>query len=286
VNQDHQASSAPGAFPFATVTMAVERVVGLAGPYLAQLLDKAQPTPALLKALADELQKGIVNPRAVSHPELLDPDTYWNQALWPQAAAVVKHARHVLVEASQELHPSVLAAERDLTAWLDQHILERASAAARDPSAARDDAIDAIADRCEQLHNLVATVGHLTPTFDALTALRSDLDAQRHRKAEADVRRGDAAQLLPELDPITARRVLDESPEAVVTRRDAELRAMAPWRHQELAVFAHEQARRAVAADVDQMVERLTDPILDMGQRLVSNYDRVTAGTEQREAIS
>jgi hypothetical protein len=285
VNQDHHASSSPGEFPFATLSTAVERVVGIAGPYLAQLLDKAQPTPALLKALADELQKGLGNPKAVAHPELLDADTYWNQALWPQAAAVVKHARNVLVEASQELHPPVLAAERDLILWLEQYVLEQASAIAHDASAARDDAIDAVADRCEQLHNVVASVGRISPRFDALAAMRFELDGQRRRRAESDVRRGDPGALVPELDLETARRVIDETPEAVVLRRDAELRAVAPWRHQELALFAHEQARRAVAADVDQMVERLTDPILDMGQRLVVHYDRATAGVPQHESL-
>ena len=262
--------------PFAATAAAVARVAAIAGPYLVQLLDKAQPTPAMLRALADELHKGAANPRSVSHPELLDPDVYWQQAVWPQASAAVRHARAVLAEASEELRPSVLAAERDLGTWLEQYVADEGAAHAADPTAAREAAIDAIAERCEQLHNTVAAIAVLRPATDGVERLRADLDANRRRQAEADVRKRRPEALLPDLDPDDARAVLAADADAVVARRDAELRGELPWRHQELAVFAHEQARYTLAADVDLMVERLTDPILEMGQRLVVRYDELT----------
>jgi hypothetical protein len=63
------------------------------------------------QALAEELQRAVAKPKSVAHPELVDPDVYWQRSLWPQASAVVKAARTVLVEVAAQLQPTIPAAE-------------------------------------------------------------------------------------------------------------------------------------------------------------------------------
>jgi hypothetical protein len=171
----------PGASPDAPgLAGDVERAVAFAGPYLEGLLARSVPTPAVLRALAEELRKARAG-RSVAHPELVDPDVYWQQAAWPQAASVVKHARRALVQLAEELESSREGEERSLDAWIATRVEQDALVPADQRDAVRDIAIDDIAARCERMHRTFERLAAVHPDRTALVAARAAVDADcRH----------------------------------------------------------------------------------------------------------
>ena len=270
------ASDAPG------VEGAVDRAVAYAGPFLAGLVARSAPTSVVLRALADELTRARTGGRSVAHPELLDADAYWQKSAWPQAAAIVKHARRVLIELADELESPVRASEQVIEKWLVAQVQETAGAREQDPVAARDAAIDAIAARCEAVHRVVERLLTVVPPATAVETARVEVDQSIARKAVEEVKasRDEVATAHPELDRAAFKELWTQTYDARVAQRSIELRAEVPFRHQELLVTAFELALDAIAQDVKAMVAELTEPILGIGERLVRRYDEIVVDAD------
>lgn len=235
-------------FPAATIT--VQRVLAAGGPALAQVVDRALPTPAMLKALADEVRKAVTQPTSVAHPELADPQNFWREAAFPQASALVRQFRALLVELSTELAPIVDNARPDFEAWLKGMALGELRARLDDPAASRARAIDQIAGKCGELHTIIARATELVPAATLLEELRAGLAQGRRKQADA----------LAKQERI--------SPEEA----DLRLRAEAPHRHQELLLDAFAMALDTLRNDLDAMVKQLTGPIFGLGEQMVLAY--------------
>jgi hypothetical protein len=264
---------------FGAALATVNRVVQVAGSTLADIVAQTQPTSGLLRSLADELQRAQVKPKSVAHPELVDPDVYWQRSLWPQASAVVKAARTVLVEVASQLREVVPAAQNEMQQWLNWRAYETQQQRAADPEHVRGMVVDEIAARCEELHRIVEMVGVLRPPLHSIDQLQSELDDRRRREAGNDVKktRSDYERQHGDVDQRALRQHWDDTFEQRVAVRDAELRATLPWRHQDLAIDAHRQLRATIGRDIDDMIEDLTAPILSTGQKLVQMYDQIVA---------
>jgi hypothetical protein len=264
---------------FGAAIATVNRVVQVAGDPLANMVEQAQPSPGLLRALAEELQRAVAKPKSVPHPELVDPDAYWQRSLWPQASAVVKAARALLVQVAAQLQPIVPAAEAEMQAWLNWRAYETQQHRAADPEHVRGLIVDEIAARCEELHHIVEMVGVLRPPLDAIERLQSELDDRRRKEAINDLKksRSDYERQNSGIDARVLRQHWEDTFEQRIETRDAELRATLPWRHQDLAIDAHRKLRIALGRDIDDMIEDLTNPILLIGERLVQMYDHLVS---------
>ena len=273
----HPQNAQPEPMLFGAAIATVNRVVQVAGGPLANIVEQAQPSPGLLRALAEELQRAVAKPKSVAHPELVDPDVYWQRSLWPQASAVVKAARGLLVEVAEQLRPAIPAAESEMQAWLNWRVYETQQHRAADPEHVRGLIVDEIAARCEELHHIAAMVGVLCPPLDAIERLQSELDDRRRKEAISDLKksRGDFERQHHDIESRVLRRHWEDTFEQRVATREAELRATLPWRHQDLAIDAHRKLRLALAHDIDDMIEDLTRPILEIGERLVQMYDQL-----------
>lgn len=180
------AALAAAAARFPALQSSLERSLQGAGPYLADLIERAAPTQSVLHALSDELARAERNPRSVAHPELLDPDTYWAKAAWPQAAAMVTRARQALLTIADDLAPAVAGTERILEELVDQLAQQHLAAGVDPPSAQRDRdaAIDAIALHCEAIHRTVERLSSLAPPLDRFASLRAGIGGRSRRHQE------------------------------------------------------------------------------------------------------
>jgi hypothetical protein len=277
VHPQQPQNAQPELMLFGAAIATVNRVVQVAGGPLASIVEQAQPSPGLLRALSDELQRAVAKPKSVAHPELVDPDVYWQRSLWPQATAVVKAARALLVEVAAELQPTIPAAEAEMQAWLNWRAYETQQHRAADPDHVRGLIVDEIAARCEELHHIIEMVGVLRPPLDSIERLQSELDDRRRKDAVNDLKKSkaDYERQNSGIDARVLRQHWDDTFEQRVAIRDAELRAVLPWRHQDLAIDAHRKLRLALARDIDDMIEDLTRPILVIGERLVQMYDQL-----------
>ena len=262
---------------FGAAIATVNRVVQVAGTPLASIVEQAQPTPNLLRSLGEELQRAVTKPKSVPHPELVDPDVYWQRSLWPQASAVVKAARALLVEVAAELQPAIPAAEAEMQAWLNWRAYETQQHRAADPDHVRELIVDEIATCCEELHHILEMVSVLRPPIDAIERLQSELDDRRRKEAIVEVKKSKSEyeRQNNHLDSRVVKQHWEDTFEQRVATREAELRAVLPWRHQDLAIDAHRKLRMALAHDIDDMIEDLTTPILEIGERLVQMYDQI-----------
>jgi hypothetical protein len=277
VHPQHPQSGQQETLLFGAAIAMVNRVVQVAGSTLADIVAQAQPTPGLLRSLAEELQRAQTKPKSVAHPELVDPDVYWQRSLWPQASAVVKAARTVLVEVASQLDEVVPAAQTEMQAWLNWRAYETQQQRAADPEHVRGLIVDEIAARCEELHHIIEMVGVLRPPLDSVEQLQHELDERRRRDAASDVKksRSEFERQHSGTDQRLLRQHWDETFDQRVAVRDAELRATLPWRHQDLAIDAHRQLRVTLGRDIDDMIDHLTQPILAIGQKLVQMYDQI-----------
>jgi hypothetical protein len=277
VHPQHTQSDPPVPMLFGAAIATVNRVVQVAGEPLAQIVEQAQPTPSMLRTLGEELQRALAKPRTVPHPELVDPDIYWRLSCWPQASAVVKTARVLLVEVAAELRTIIAPAETEMQAWLNWRAYETQQQRAADPQHVRELIVDEIASRCEELHHIIEMVGVLRPPLDAVDRLQAELDDRRRKEAIADLKRSrvDYERQNSNLDPRVVKQYWDETFDQRIATREAELRAVLPWRHQDLAIDAHRKSRTTLGRDIDDMIEDLTAPILVVGERLVQMYDQL-----------
>jgi hypothetical protein len=257
----------------------IERAVAFAGPYIEGLLAKSVPTVVVLRTLAAELTRASTRTKNVAHPELLDADLYWEKSAWPQAAAVVKHARRALVELAQELESSVRGKEQMLDGWLTVQVEAEAMARAEDPDAVRDRTIDGIAVQCTAIHRTIEGLAAIRPDRMSIIAARREIDEARHRRAVEDVKssRDEVASAHPELDRDAFKQMWLDTLDARVAERDHFLLGETPHRHQDLLVRAFEAAIDAIDVDITAMITQLTEPILGIGERVVRRYDDAVA---------
>jgi hypothetical protein len=227
---------------FAGVVASVNRVVSVAGSHLAPLVEQSQPTPNLLKAIAEELSRAVVKPKSV------------------------KAGRRILAEAAEELKPAVSGAERELQAWVNFRAFETAEHRAVDPHHTREVVVDEIAQLCQELHEIIVMVSVLRPPLEVVDAVQADLDDRRRKEAAKELQKTHSGDQLRD----------------AVLHREAELRAEVPWRHQDLAIEAHRLVRETLGGDVDDMIEVVTQPILAIGERAVQLYDMVTTQSATR----
>ncbi len=238
---------------FPTAVERVTRVIAAGTPAIGQTVERALPTPHVLKVLADEVRKAVASPKSVAHPELADPDAFWRQSAFPQASAMVRQLRAVLVELATELAPVVEASRPDFETWLRGLALGDLRARRDDPVAARAKAIDQIAGRCGELHKVIATASSLVPEATRLEELRAGLAQGRRKQAES----------------------LAKQEQCSVEQADARLRAEPPHRHQDLLLDAFEMALATLRTDVEAMVAQLTAPIFGLGEQMVISYGAV-----------
>ena len=68
----------------------IREIVEDVGQRIAAIVEPATPTASLLASLGDELNTASADPSSVPHPELVDPDAYWEAAVKPQSPGVVR----------------------------------------------------------------------------------------------------------------------------------------------------------------------------------------------------
>lgn len=256
----------------------IREVVADTGRRVASIIDPVVPTASFLASLADELAAARADEASVPHPELLDPEAYWEATVKPQGSYVRRTADEVLEYAEARILAHVAEAESELEAIVGR----RAQSTSAADGATRAAVIDDIATHCQTLHHLVAGLIAVLPPADQLEIARQGYDDARRRRAVSDVET---------LKPIYLREAGgDENHQRFaeqqwtetfadrVSHRDLMLRAEVPWRHQELALIGYERVREHLEATVDDAVARLQQPLLEVGARLVRLYD--TAATQ------
>lgn len=254
----------------------IREVVEDAGERVAAIVEPATPTASFLASLGDELSAVSTDPSSVPHPELADPDAYWEAAIKPQNQSVRRSVVTVLEYAESHISAHVRAAEAEL----EIEISERAAAAVADEPGARAGVIDDIARQCQVLHHLVAELIGILPSRDQLDLARQALDEARRQRAIGDVEALKPMYLREagggEEHQQFAEEQWSETFADRVTHRGLMLRGEVPWRHQELAVVGHERTRDQLETMIDEVVARLQQPLLELGARLVRRYDSVT----------
>lgn len=254
----------PSTVVFPLAIGAVERVLAAAAPVLERMFDTALPSAQTLRALGDEVRKAISQPKSVAHPELADPDVYWELAAFPQAASLVRQLRGVLVEVANELAPAVEGSRADFDAWLRAVVAAETPRRRVDPDASRNAVIDKIAERCAELHVIVTGAGDLLPSAGRIDALRSELAKSRRKRIEDEAKR--SGELLEVVE--------------------AQLRQDPPFRHQDLLLDGFAMAYESLKSDVKELVDHLTEPIFGLGERMVMSYDDVVALVESGPATA
>ncbi len=243
-------------FPLASSK--VERTLGVAIPAVGALFDAALPTAAALRQLGDAVRKAMNQKRSVAHPELADPDVYWTRSAFPKAAALVRQLRNLLVDLAAEVGPVVDGSQSDFELWMRAAVAAEAPRRRIDPEASRETIIDQIAERCGELHQIIAGLEQLSPGALRVEMLRIELRGQRRKRIEEEVRRsGDAPEVA-----------------------EARLRQHPPFRHQDLLLDAFDLALATFIADIAEMIEHLTAPIFGLGERMVMSYDAVVAAID------
>ena len=244
------------AFPLAVSK--VERSLGMAVPAVGAMFDAALPTAAALRQLGDAVRKALNQKKSVAHPELADPDVYWRLSAFPQAAKLVRQLRGLLVEIAAEVAPVVEGSQTDFELWMRAAVAAEAPRRRTDPDASREWVIDRIAERCGELHQIIAGLEQLSPGALRVEMLRIELRGLRRKRIDEEVRRsGDA--------PAVA---------------EARLRQDPPFRHQDLLLDAFDLALATFTSDIAEMIDHLTAPIFGLGERMVMSYDAVVAAID------
>jgi len=253
----------------------IREIVEDVGQRIAAIVEPAIPTASLLAALGDELSTASADPASVPHPELVDPDAYWEAAVKPQNQSVRRAVAAVLEYAESHISAQVVNAEAELAV----KISERGATASSDDVGVRAGVIDDIASQCQVLHHLVAELIGTLPSRDQMDLARQALDEARRQRAISDVEALKPMYLQEagggEEHQQFAEQQWSETFADRVTHRGLMLRGEVPWRHQELVVIGHERTREQLETMIDEVVTRLQQPLLEVGARLVRRYDSV-----------
>jgi hypothetical protein len=243
-------------FPLASSK--VERTLDVAIAAAGAMFEAALPTVTALRLLGDEVRKAVNQPKSVAHPELADPDVYWRLSAFPQAASLVRTLRGLLVQLAAEVAPVVEGSQLDFELWMRAAVAAEAPHRRVDPDASRGVVIDQIAERCGELHQIIAGLEQLAPGSLRIEALRIELTGLRRKRIDEEVRRSGVAPAIAE----------------------ARLRQGPPFRHQDLLLDAFDLACATFARDIAEMIDHLTAPIFGLGERMVMSYDAVVAAMD------
>lgn len=243
-----------------------------AGARIAAVLDPACPTASFLVALREELTRASTDPSSVPHPELVDPDSYWNASVKPQAIALNTTVAQIVTWLEERVIGIMEVAETSLKAMVDAAAEERV-----DPALVRADLADRIDARCMSLHHLMAEALAVVPDSASIEASRAALDEAVREQATEDVGALKDLYLREAGGDAEHQRFAEiqwaETLAERIAHRDALLRAEPPWRHQELALAGFEQTRAQVSAGVEEAVARLQTPLLEMRDLLLARFD-------------
>lgn len=237
------------------------------------LLEPACPDVTFLKALSDELAKAAAEPTSVPYPELIDPDTYWEASVKPQAKSLRDGVLGIVEWLENRVIKTMEVAEADLKQIVDLAAAETES----NPEATRREISDCIATRCTALHHQMAELLDVLPDRAALDEARAAHDEALVRRATTDVEGLRDAYLRDaggdDAHQAFAAQQWSETFADRVAHRQALLAGAAPWRHQELALVGYERARAESESLVEAAVARLQSPLGSMQQLLMERYD-------------
>lgn len=240
---------------------------------IAAVLDPACPTVEFLDALDAELRQAASDPDSVPYPELVDPDSYWEASVKPQARAVRTAAVTILEWLESRVINTMGVAEADLKQLVDT--------AASDPGvnseATRTDLERQVGERCGALRHQMAELLDVLPSLEPMERARARYLDSLRATAAADV---DGLKVVylreaggDDAHQRFAEQQWSETYSERIAHREALLAAAAPWRHQELALVGYERARTEVEGLVESAVARLQAPLGGMTGLLIARFD-------------
>ncbi len=237
-----------------------------------ELVDGASPTPDFLRKLGDSLQAAQ---RSGGRPEVVDPDRFWTETLWPRAGELGSKAEAIIAEGVAEIEGLLVGIESELIGWSKQMAWEASANGA--VIEGRTEAIDRIADRLESLHNSVAALAEAGPEPRVIDATRVVLHEHLARAGQETVRKERKPYLASAGSDPQSQRLAELQWEALVpdrlTQHEAALRGQLPWRHQEMALHAMAEAVARLRQRTQEAAERLTAPLFSLGERVVLAFD-------------
>ncbi len=237
------------------------------------LLEPACPNVTFLKALSEELSRATSDPQSVPYPELVDPDTYWEASVKPQAKALRDGVLGIVEWLEHRIIQTMEVAETDLKQMVDLAGADPGS----NPQAMRSEINDRVGKRCTALHHQMAELLNILPDRAPLDEARAAHDDALMRRSTTDVEGLRDAYLRDaggdDAHQAYAAQQWSETFADRVAHRQALLAGAAPWRHQELALVGYERARAESESLVEAAVARLQAPLSGMQQLLMERFD-------------
>lgn len=240
---------------------------------IAAVLDPACPTVEFLEALKAELRQAASDPESVPYPDLINPDSYWEASVKPQARAVRASAVTIVEWLESRVINTMGVAEADLKQMVDV----AAADPGLDPETTRANLERRIGERCGALRHQMAELLDVLPSSESIEEARLTHHDSLRSTAAADVDGLKAAYLRDAGGDDTHQRFAEQQwsetyPDRIA-HREALLAAAAPWRHQELALVGYERARIEVEGLVESAVARLQAPLEGMTDLLIARFD-------------
>ena len=244
-----------------------------AGARIASVLEPQCPTAEFLDALQGELEQAASDPASVPYPDLVDPESYWEASVKPQARALRASVVTIVEWLESRVINTMEVAEADMKQLVDT----AAADPGLDPEATRARLEDRLGERCgtlrHQMAELLDVLPSRTPLDDARSAYRDSLRATAADDVDGlkvaylrDAGGDDAHQQFAEQQ-------WSETYSDRIAHREALLAATSPWRHQELTLVGHERAWAEVEALVEAAVTRLQRPLGGMTDLLIARFD-------------
>lgn len=237
------------------------------------ILQPACPTPTFLDALRAEVQRALADPESVPYPELAEPDAYWEATVQPQYRSVRDSVAAIVEWLEQRIITTMEVAETDLKVLVDTAAAE----AGPDPVSRRAMVADEIDARCRELHHQMGEVLRVLPADDCVAEARHAAETIVRARATADVAALKSAYLRDaggdEAHQAFAQQQWSETFADRVHHRYTMLAAVAPWRHQELAIVGYERARAEAERLVEEAAERLQAPLRRLRDPLLERFD-------------
>jgi len=240
---------------------------------ISAILDPARPTAEFLAALEAELLQAASDPASVPYPDLIDPESYWEASVKPQARAIRSSVVTIVEWLESRIINTMEAAEADLKQMVDT----AAADPGLEPETTRADLRRRLEERCGALRHQMAELLAVLPSREPLDGVRSNYHDSLRSAATADVDGLKMAYLRDaggdESHQRFAEQQWSETYSDRIAHREAMLSAATPWRHQELALVGYERARNEVEGVVEAAVARLQAPLGGITGLLIARFD-------------
>jgi len=240
---------------------------------IAAVLDPACPTAEFLAALEAELRQAASDPASVPYPDLIDPESYWEASVKPQARAIRSSVVTILEWLESRVINTMEVAEADLKQMVDT----AAADPGLEPETTRADLQVRLEERCGALRHQMAELLAVLPSREPLDSARSSYHESLRAAAASDVDGLKVAYLRDaggdESHQRFAEQQWSETYSDRIAHREAMLSAATPWRHQELALVGYERARTEVEELVEAAVARLQAPLGGLTGLLIVRFD-------------